>query len=106
MFQNCDGPTIDFYNPNNNEEDEYKEEEFAPKSNVPTESKSTTTEIVERAEEGIQLNLKDLYSNKSSNLQNNINEENSNEENINFNENEKEFEMNDNLLNIFVSVPD
>lgn len=67
MFQNCDGPTIDFYNPNNNEEDEYKEEEFAPKSNVPTESKSTTTEIVERAEEGIQLNLKDLYSNKPQN---------------------------------------
>ena len=51
------------------------------------------------------MSLEDLYSNKSSNLQNNINEENSNEENINFNENEKEFEMNDNLLNISINSP-
>ena len=68
MFQNCDGPTIDFYNPNNEPvESNYdnKNDDTATKSNVPTENKSTTTEIIEKVEEGIQLNLKDLYSNKT-----------------------------------------
>ena len=68
MFQNCDGPTIEFYNPNNDPvESNYdnKNDDTATKSNVPTENKSTTTEIIEKVEEGIQLNLKDLYSNKT-----------------------------------------
>ena len=68
MFQNCDGPTIEFYNPNNDPEDDNNNNDSATKKDVPTESKSTTTEIIERVEEGIQLNLKDLYANK--NLQN------------------------------------
>ena len=67
MFQNCDGPTIDFYNPNNDPVDsnDNKNNDSNTKKDVPTESKSTTTEIIERVDEGIQLNLKDLYSNKT-----------------------------------------
>ena len=34
-------------------------------SNIPTEEKSTSTEIGDKIEEGIQLNLKDLFSNKT-----------------------------------------
>ena len=67
MFQNCEGPSIDFYNPNN-EQVNSNNDDLATKKDVPTESKSTTTEIIERVDEGIQLNLKDLFSNK--NLQN------------------------------------
>lgn len=68
MFQNCDGPTIEFYNPNNAQADidnQNQNDDSSTKKNVPTESKSTNTEIKERVEEGIQLNLKDLYSNKT-----------------------------------------
>ena len=75
MFQNCKGPTIDFYNPNNDEQGEsnyIKNNDETKKSDIPKENKSTTTEIIEMVEEGIQLNLKDLYSNKNVN---NYNEE-------------------------------
>ena len=76
MFQSVDGPTIEFYNPNgtrnpyeNNEErDQENNENNTNKvnpSSVPTEEKSTSTEIGDKVEEGIQLNLKDLFSNKT-----------------------------------------
>jgi recombination DNA repair RAD52 pathway protein len=71
MFQSVDGPTIEFYNPDNKplyENEESPENENNNKgniNNVPTEEKSVTTEIVDKVEEGIQLNLKDLFSNKS-----------------------------------------
>ena len=70
MFQSVDGPTIEFYNPNGtkmtlNDKGEVPGDENNPvNNNVPTEEKSTTTEIIDRVEEGIQLNLKDLFSNK------------------------------------------
>jgi hypothetical protein len=68
MFQSYDGPTIEFYNPNNtkeplNDDEDNKDGENKPKANsVPTEEKSTTTELQDKVEEGIQLNLKDLFS--------------------------------------------
>ena len=68
MFQSVDGPTIEFYNPNGtkmtlNDKGEVPGDENNPlNNNVPTEEKSTTTEIIDRVEEGIQLNLKDLFS--------------------------------------------
>jgi WD40 repeat protein len=67
MFQSCDGPTIDFYNPNNTNESVENNIDSNPTVNkdVPTENKATSTEVVEKVEEGIQLNLKDLYSNKT-----------------------------------------
>ena len=67
MFQSCDGPTIDFYNPNNTNETVENNIDSNPTVNkdVPTENKATSTEVVEKVEEGIQLNLKDLYSNKT-----------------------------------------
>ena len=71
MFQSVDGPTIEFYNPNGtkmtlNDKGEVPGDENNPvNNNVPTEEKSTTTEIIDRVEEGIQLNLKDLFSNKT-----------------------------------------
>ena len=68
MFQSCDGPTIEFYNPSREPDPmnlDNKNDESTIKNDVPTESKSTTTEIIETVEEGIQLNLKDLYSNKT-----------------------------------------
>ena len=71
MFQSVDGPTIEFYNPNpnnplnDNEEQEENENNKVNLNNVPTEEKSTTTEIIDKVEEGIQLNLKDLFSNKT-----------------------------------------
>ena len=73
MFQSVDGPTIEFYNPNNtkgpfennDEEDQENNINKANASNVPTEDKSTSTEIGDKVEEGIQLNLKDLFSNKT-----------------------------------------
>ena len=69
MFQSCDGPTIDFYNPNGAggmaQENTNTPNDSSTKKNVPTEAKSTNTEITEKVEEGIQLNLKDLFSNKT-----------------------------------------
>ena len=68
MFQSCEGPTIEFYNPNNEQGTlnlDNKNDDAAIKKDIPTESKSTTTEIIEKVDEGIQLNLKDLYSNKT-----------------------------------------
>ena len=68
MFHNCKGPTIDFYNPNNELGESnyiYNEKEKTNKKDIPKENKSTSTEIREMVEEGIQLNLKDLYSNKN-----------------------------------------
>ena len=72
MFQSVDGPTIEFYNPNNSQ-NAFEENEESPEnennnkvktSTVPTEEKSVSTEIIDKVEEGIQLNLKDLFSNK------------------------------------------
>ena len=68
MFQNCEGPTIEFYNPNNEESNRLNNDinvNLTTKKEVPTEMKFTNTEIIEHVEEGIQLNLKDLYSNKT-----------------------------------------
>ena len=59
MFQSYDCPTIEFYNPNNtkeplNDEEDNKDGENKPKANsVPTEEKSTTTELQDKVEEGI-----------------------------------------------------
>ena len=73
MFQSVDGPTIEFYNPNNTQ-NAFDENEESPEnennnkvktSTVPTEEKSVSTEIIDKVEEGIQLNLKDLFSNKT-----------------------------------------
>ena len=73
MFQSVDGPTIEFYNPNPNDvksplddnEDEENNNNKVNLNNIPTEEKSTSTEIIDKVEEGIQLNLKDLFSNKT-----------------------------------------
>ena len=76
MFQSVDGPTIEFYNPNNTKEafDNYEEEgaqdnenniNKEKSNNVQTEEKSTTTELADKVEEGTQLNLKDLFSNQT-----------------------------------------
>ena len=76
MFKSVDGPTIEFYNPNNtgntlnnDDEGELQNNDDNPnkvnKNNVSTEEKSTTTDLADKVEEGIQLNLKDLFSNKT-----------------------------------------
>ena len=74
MFQNVDGPKIEFYNPNNKNEDlgenngEIQDNENNNKinrDNIPTEEKSTSTELADKIDEAIQLNLKDLFSNKT-----------------------------------------
>jgi len=73
MFHSVDGPTIEFYNPkntkgpfeNNDEGDQENNINKANASIVPTEEKSTSTETGDKVEEGIQLNLKDLFSNKT-----------------------------------------
>ena len=71
MFQSVDGPTIEFFNPYNKNEDlgdnngDIKNNESNNKDNIPTEEKSTSTELADKIDEGIQLNLKDLFANKT-----------------------------------------
>lgn len=66
MFQNCDGPVIEFYNPNNaNPQEKNSDQNATPLGkNVETQDQMTTTDLIEKNDEAIQLNLKDLYANK------------------------------------------
>lgn len=66
MFQSCDGPVIEFYNPNkfDSQENNPNQNNASSEKNVETKDQITTTDLVETTEEAIQLNLKDLYAAK------------------------------------------